>query len=187
MLKSCRERLAADANLSLYTSSLAADDLDDIRAALGYPKIVLDGDSYGTFFYLVYMRQHPEHVESAILDGVAPPGLLIIPLQDAAGAQLAVDQLFAACAKDADCAQHFPNVAGPFCRAGTSIRRPDFPMVKAIKACSKTEHAQLLEAFARRDLKEALKATLGHLDHVEAVVLQALGSEAATRTSVQEK
>ncbi len=114
LLKSCRERLAADANLSLYTSSSAADDLDDIRAALGYPKVVLDGDSYGTFFYLVYMRQHPEHVESAILDGVAPPGLLIIPLQDAAGAQLAVDQLFAACAKDPDCAEHFPNLTAHF-------------------------------------------------------------------------
>jgi pimeloyl-ACP methyl ester carboxylesterase len=114
LLKACRERLSADANLSLYTSSLAADDLDDVRAALGYRKIVLDGGSYGTFFYLVYMRQHPEHVESVILDGVAPPGLLIIPLEDAGGAQLAMDQLFSACAQDAECAGHFPNFAAHF-------------------------------------------------------------------------
>ena len=114
LLKACRDRLAADANLSLYTSSLAADDLDDIRAALGYRKAVLDGASYGTFFYLTYIRQHPAHVESAILDGVAPPGLLIVPLEDAAGAQLAVDQLFEACAKDADCAVHFPRLAAHF-------------------------------------------------------------------------
>jgi pimeloyl-ACP methyl ester carboxylesterase len=114
LLKACRDRLAADADLSLYTSTLAADDLDDIRAALGYPKIVLDGASYGTLFYLAYMRQHPNHVESAILDGVAPPGLLIVPLQDAAGAQLAMDQLFAACAQDADCAVHFPHFAAHF-------------------------------------------------------------------------
>jgi pimeloyl-ACP methyl ester carboxylesterase len=114
LLKACRERLAVDANLSFYTSSLAADDLDDIRAALGYRRVVLDGDSYGTFFYLTYMRQHPEHVESAILDGVAPPGLLIVPLQDAPGAQLAMDQLFAACIGDSDCAARFPNFAAHF-------------------------------------------------------------------------
>jgi pimeloyl-ACP methyl ester carboxylesterase len=100
--------------LSFYTSRLAADDLDEIRAALGYQKVVLDGDSYGTFFYLTYMRQHPDHVESAVLDGVAPPGLLIVPLQDAAGAQLAMDQLFAACTRDHDCAARFPNFASHF-------------------------------------------------------------------------
>jgi pimeloyl-ACP methyl ester carboxylesterase len=114
LLRACRDRLAARANLSLYTSSLAADDLDDIRAALGYPKIVLDGNSYGSFLALVYMRQHPEHVESAVLDGVAPPGLLILPLQDAAGAELAMRQLIAACSHDVDCKNHFPQFAAHF-------------------------------------------------------------------------
>jgi pimeloyl-ACP methyl ester carboxylesterase len=114
LLTACRARLSANANLNFYTSNLAADDLDDIRAALGYHKIVLDGASYGTYFYLTYVRQHAEHVESVILDGVAPPGLLIVPLQDAAGAQLAMDQLFAACAKDTDCAARFPNFAKNF-------------------------------------------------------------------------
>jgi pimeloyl-ACP methyl ester carboxylesterase len=109
LLKACRERLAANANLSLYNSSISADDLDDIRAALGYPKIVLDGGSYGTFFFLVYMRQHPEHVESAILQGVAPPALLKIPLEDASGSQLAMDRLIAACAQSAQCNAHFPH------------------------------------------------------------------------------
>jgi pimeloyl-ACP methyl ester carboxylesterase len=114
LLRACRERLAAHADLSLYHSGLAADDLDDLRAALGYPRIVLDGASYGTHFYLVYMRQHPEHVESAILDGVAPPGLLIVPLEDAAGAQLAIDQLIASCGAEGECAAHFPHLAQHF-------------------------------------------------------------------------
>jgi len=60
------------------------------------------------------------------------------------------------------------------------------PCVKAIKACSKTDHAQLLEAFARRDLKEARKATLVHLDHVESVVLGALLSPAAAQSPAGE-
>jgi len=108
LLKACHERLAANANLSLYSSSISADDLDDMRAALGYPKIVLDGGSYGTYFFLVYMRQHPAHVESAILHGVAPPAFLKIPLEDAAGAELAMEQLIAACQQDSQCEAHFP-------------------------------------------------------------------------------
>jgi pimeloyl-ACP methyl ester carboxylesterase len=108
LLKACRLRLAASANLSLYNSSISANDLDDIRAALGYPQIVLDGGSYGTFFFLVYMRQHPERVESAILQGVAPPAFLKIPLEDASGAELAMEQLIAACAHDTECEVRFP-------------------------------------------------------------------------------
>ncbi len=114
LLQACRARLAAGADLSLYTSALAADDLDDLRAALGYRKIVLDGASYGTHLYLVYMQRHADHVESAILDGVAPPGLLIVPLEDAGGAQLALDQLVAACRADPLCQAHFPHFAEHF-------------------------------------------------------------------------
>lgn len=113
-LRACRERLTQHADLSLYNSSIAADDLDDIRAALGYPRIVLDGVSYGTYFYLVYIRQHPEHVESAVLDGVGPPGLLIVPLEDSAGAQLAMDHLIAACEADRACHASFPQFGPHF-------------------------------------------------------------------------
>jgi DNA-binding GntR family transcriptional regulator len=52
---------------------------------------------------------------------------------------------------------------------------PNLPtLIKAVKACSKIDHARLLEAFTRRDLKEAKKVTLGHLDHVESIILGAL-------------
>src|SRR5579872_1620252 len=114
LLKQCRARLGANANLSLYSTMVSADDMEDMRAALRYDRIVLDGGSYGTYFFLAYLRQHPEHVESAILDGVAPPGLLTIPLEDAAGAQLAMDHLIAACAADATCHTSFPQLAQHF-------------------------------------------------------------------------
>jgi pimeloyl-ACP methyl ester carboxylesterase len=114
LVQSCRNRLASQANLSLYSSSPAADDLDDLRAALGYPKLVLYGGSYGTFFYLVYARQHPQHVESIVLEGVAPSHFFIIPLPMARGAQTGIDGLEAACRNDATCSSRFPEFAKHF-------------------------------------------------------------------------
>ncbi|HTU83856.1 MAG TPA: alpha/beta hydrolase [Candidatus Acidoferrales bacterium] len=113
-VRACRARLAAQADLSLYTTSMAADDLNDVRAALGYPRLVLYGGSYGTMFYLDYVRRHPETVESVVLEGVAPPHFYVIPLPMARGAQTAVDQLERACSQDPTCSAHFPRFADRF-------------------------------------------------------------------------
>ena len=65
-VREMRHALEQRADLTKYTTSIAMDDLDDVRAWLGYDKINLFGTSYGTRAALVYMRQHPEHVRSAI-------------------------------------------------------------------------------------------------------------------------
>jgi len=113
-LRACRSALAKNADLSDYTTDDAADDLDDIRAALGYPKIVLSGISGGTAFFLDYVRRHPHNVESLLLQGVAPPHFLIIPLEDARGAQAAMDRLETDCAADPACRSHFPDFRAHF-------------------------------------------------------------------------
>jgi pimeloyl-ACP methyl ester carboxylesterase len=114
LVRECRAKLARYANLGLYTTSIAVDDLNDLRDALGYPKLVLYGGSYGTRFYLAYARQHPDSVESLVLQGVAPPHFLILPLEDAQGAQTAIDGLIAACSSDPECKKHFPNFGKQF-------------------------------------------------------------------------
>jgi len=114
LVKACRARLAAHASLGLYSSSVAADDLDDVRAALGYEKLALFGGSYGTRFYLVYARQHPDRVQSIVLAGVAPPHFYILPLPMAAAAQASIGNLIAACNAEATCARHFPSFAAHF-------------------------------------------------------------------------
>jgi pimeloyl-ACP methyl ester carboxylesterase len=114
IVQSCHDRLAAQANLSLYSTSVASDDLDDVRAALGYPKLVLFGGSYGSRFYLDYARRHPDSVESVVLEGVAPPHFYIIPLPMARGAQTAIDNLQQACRNDPTCSAHFPHFADDF-------------------------------------------------------------------------
>lgn len=48
------------------------EDVEDIRVALGYGKIILKGASFGSQWSLSYMRTHPENVARASLGGVEP-------------------------------------------------------------------------------------------------------------------
>ena len=48
-------------------------DIEAIRQALGYEKLVLYGTSYGTKVALEYAERYPEHVEALVLDSVVPP------------------------------------------------------------------------------------------------------------------
>jgi pimeloyl-ACP methyl ester carboxylesterase len=108
-VKTMRQTLEQRADLTQYTTSIAMDDLDDVRAWLGYDRINLFGLSYGTRAVLVYMRQHPDRVRSAILMGVAPT-YLKMPLYHARAAKRAMDLLLEECAGDAACHQAFPQI-----------------------------------------------------------------------------
>jgi pimeloyl-ACP methyl ester carboxylesterase len=109
-LRSCLAGLE-DAGLdpSTYTTSPAMDDLDDVRAALGYPTIDLWGGSYGTRAALTYLRQHPDHTRAVVLDGVDPPSMSLI-VASAENAERAFDKVFAACNADPACARTFPDL-----------------------------------------------------------------------------
>lgn len=112
-LRECRERLEKVANLKLYTTSIAMDDLDEVRAAFGYDKINLYGGSYGSTAALVYLRQHPDHVRTVTVFGVAPPDAKI-PLSFAKGTQHAMDRLFEDCAAESACNAAFPKLREEF-------------------------------------------------------------------------
>jgi len=113
LIRACRQKLERTADLRQYTTSIAMDDLDDVRAALGYAVVNLAGASYGTQAALVYMRRHPGHVRSAFLVGVAPPDFKL-PLPFARAAQHALDLMLADCAADRACHAAFPDAAREF-------------------------------------------------------------------------
>jgi pimeloyl-ACP methyl ester carboxylesterase len=106
-MSACAKRWSAD--LSQYTTPAAAQDLDELRAALGYQAIDLWGASYGTRAALVYLREHGAHVRAAVLDGVAPLQL-VLPRSLARDAQRALDLLLDSCAADAACKAAFPDL-----------------------------------------------------------------------------
>lgn len=108
-LNECRDELAKRADLTLYTTTIAMGDLDEVRVALGYDKINLWGGSYGTRAALEYLRRYPDHVRSVVIDGVAPPSLAL-PVTFARDAGAAYEKLLAACTGDAACAKRFPDL-----------------------------------------------------------------------------
>jgi pimeloyl-ACP methyl ester carboxylesterase len=108
-VRSCRERLSRTADLAQYTSEIAVDDVDEVRAALGYEKVNIVGVSYGTRTAQIYMRRHPSRVRTATLL-VSLPNDARTPLQFARSAQNALDGLIAECAGDAACRAAFPRL-----------------------------------------------------------------------------
>src|SRR5919205_1980006 len=66
-VRQCREELGKTHDLTLYTTDIAMDDLDEIRAWLGYGKINLLGGSYGTRAAQVYLRRYPQAVRAAVV------------------------------------------------------------------------------------------------------------------------
>lgn len=112
-VRACREKLAARADLTLYTTPLAMADLDEVRAALGFERINLLGASYGTSAAQVYMRQYPDRVRSVVFLAPGPIDLRY-PLFAARDVQRALDLLFADCGADPACAAAFPRLREDF-------------------------------------------------------------------------
>ena len=110
-LQACADSL--EANLTLYLTSIAMDDLDEVRDALGYETINLYGGSYGTRAALEYMRRHGERVRSTVLDGVAPADPFFF-LHTGRDTQRALDLMFEDCRSDSNCSKTFPRLESKF-------------------------------------------------------------------------
>ena len=113
ILRGCRESLEKVANLTQYTTTIAMDDLDDVRAALGYDKINVHGGSYGTAAAFVYLRNHGEHVRTVTLESVAPVDFKN-PLPIAKALQHSIDRMFADCAADEKCNAAYPGLQSEY-------------------------------------------------------------------------
>jgi len=121
-MRSCLQGYADRADVTKYTTAIAMDDLDDVRARLGYSKIDLYGVSYGTRAAIVYASRHGEHLRSVVLDGAMPPSKAF-PLDMARDAQRAMDLLFRDCARQAACARRFPDLPARLARLLDGLER----------------------------------------------------------------
>lgn len=99
---------ALDADLRQYATWIAVRDFDAVRAQLGAERINVWGASYGTRVALEYMRQYPTRVRTAVLDGVAPPDM-VIPVSFALDADAALKSLAEVCTRDEQCRKRYPD------------------------------------------------------------------------------
>jgi len=102
----CLKQLSNRADPRYYTTTIAAQDLEDVRKALGSPQFDLVGVSYGTRMAQQYLMRYPDAVRSVVLDSVVPNSQALGEdfarnLDDALKAQ------FARCTAEPACKQHF--------------------------------------------------------------------------------
>ncbi|MCG2785297.1 MAG: alpha/beta hydrolase [Anaerolineae bacterium] len=108
-MRACAARLEAEGvDLAGYSISEVVADMEAARQALGYPKINLLSESYGTRVAQIYAYLHPQVVSRSAMIGVNPPGHFI---WEAATIERQVEQYSQLCARDADCRQHISSLA----------------------------------------------------------------------------
>jgi len=109
-VRACRTQLEKQADLKFYITPFAMDDVDEVRAWLGYRQINLYGGSYGTYAALVYLSRHPGTVRTVTSRAVFAPTLL----NTLQYSQQALDRLFEDCAREEACRQAYPNLRADF-------------------------------------------------------------------------
>jgi len=71
LVEACGDELGP--TRTFYTTADTVADIEAIRQAGGYEKLVLYGTSYGTKVAEQYAQDYPSHVEALVLDSVLPP------------------------------------------------------------------------------------------------------------------
>ena len=125
--RDCLATLAPRADVAYYTTSLAVQDLEQVRAALGYARINLYGASYGTRVAQQYLRHFPARTRSVILDGVVPVGRPM-GLDTARDAESALENILQRCAHDAACHSRFGDPLADYHALRASLRLSTVPI-----------------------------------------------------------
>jgi len=125
--RACLRSLAARADVAYYTTSLAVQDLEQVRAALNYGRINLYGASYGTRVAQQYLRHFEARTRSVILDGVVPVAQPVGPAT-AIDAEAALADILRRCAADAACRERFGDPAADYHAVRAALRLNTVPI-----------------------------------------------------------
>jgi pimeloyl-ACP methyl ester carboxylesterase len=116
----CADTLRPLAKLDQYHTAANAADVEDLRVALGYARLNLWGQSYGTRLALDVLRDYPQSLRSVVLDSVYPPDVDLYT-DTPANVQRAFDQLFTSCAADTRCKAAYPDLNGTLVSAVAAL------------------------------------------------------------------
>jgi len=115
---SCLESLPHDPRF--FTTSVAVQDLEALRLAMGYTQLNLYGVSYGSRVAQHFLRRYPASTRSVIIDGVVAPQIALGP-GVAIEAQNALDAVFDRCAEDEACNARYPDLKSGFAELRQSL------------------------------------------------------------------
>ncbi len=121
LVRSCTEYWRGQGvDVSAYTTNASADDLDDLRRALGAERISLLGHSYGTRLALAAIRRHGERIDRAVLAAVQGPDQdLKLPF----AAEFGIRRLSRLAAEDPTVGAQFPDVSASLHGALAQLER----------------------------------------------------------------
>jgi pimeloyl-ACP methyl ester carboxylesterase len=123
VLGRCRARLVGSGiDLNQYTTVAAADDVEDVRKALGLPQWNVLGGTYGTRLAFEVVRRHPEGVRTLLLDSVALPGVDLLAEAEPNEVR-ALEAVFAGCVEQAACARAYPELGKVFLQVVADLDR----------------------------------------------------------------
>ena len=128
-LRLCLTRLSTTSpltsadDLRFFTTAIAMQDLDAVRARLGAERINLVGASYGTRAALEYARQFPDRLRRSLLDGVAPPDM-VLPTSGGVDTQAAFDAMLADCERSPACLRAHPTLRADWLALLASLPKP---------------------------------------------------------------
>jgi pimeloyl-ACP methyl ester carboxylesterase len=144
-----------------FTTEESVQDIEAIREALGYEKLVLYGTSYGTKVALEYAERYPAHVEALVLDSVVlPEGPEPFGLSSIQALAPVLGEL---CSEGA-CAHITSNPLGDVARLAAQLRHR--PLSGSVYDGSGHRHSStlaepdLLNVLVAGDLNPALRALL---------------------------
>jgi pimeloyl-ACP methyl ester carboxylesterase len=153
--------LQLGASRGAFTTEESVQDIESIREALGYQKLVLYGTSYGTKVALEYAERYPQYVEALVLDSVVPADG---PEPFALSTFQALGPVLGELCSDGACAHITSNPLADIARLTVQLRK--HPLSGSVYDGSGRRHsatlgeAGLLDILEAGDLNPALRALL---------------------------
>ncbi len=112
--RECKDTLSKTSDLAYYTTSVAVQDLDAVRAAAGYPQLSIYGVSYGTRVAQHYLRRFPDQTRLLVIDGVVDVEVNLAGSEIARRSQEAFDNMAARCSATQACNDQFGDIKEKF-------------------------------------------------------------------------
>lgn len=110
----CKAELKKDGvDQAGYTTIQNAQDLDDLRKALGYKQWNLFGGSYGSRLALAYMRDFPEHSRTSVMSALFPPQTNLYE-NFIGNLKRSLFKVFEACEADGNCNRKYPDLKATY-------------------------------------------------------------------------